>query len=65
MIEANLELNQINQLDDHNVDTFCDMEFSEWYKDIVYYLQNMVSPPKLIDNQRRSLKLQAIRYVIV
>ena len=50
MTEANLEANQINQLDDHNVDTSYDMEFLEWYKDIVYYLQNMRSSLGLIDN---------------
>ena len=65
MTEANLDANQINQLDDHNVDTFCDMEFLELYKDIIYYLQNMRSPPGLTNNQKRSLKLYAIRYVIV
>ena len=65
MIEANLEENQINQLDDHYRDDSCDMDTLDWYKDVVYYLQNMKSPPGLIDNQKIALNLQEIRYVIV
>ena len=65
MIEANLEANHINRFDDHSVDVFCDMDSLDWYKDIIYYLQNMKSPPRLIDNKKRALKLQATRYVIV
>ena len=46
-------------------DNLCDMDTSDWYEDVIYYLQNMKSPKKLTDNQKRSLKLHAIRYVIV
>ena len=65
MIEANRDANQIIQLDDNCREYFCDMGISDWYKDVIYYLQTMKSPPELNDNQRRSLKLHAIRYVIV
>ena len=65
LTEANLEENEINQLDDNCRDNLCDMDTSDWYKDVIYYLQNMKSPSELTDNQKRSLKLQAIRYVIV
>ena len=57
MIEANLEANQINQLDDNYREDLCDMDTSDWYKDVIYYLQTMKSPSGLTDNQRRSLKL--------
>lgn len=65
MIEANLEANQINQLDDSCRDNSCDMDKSDWYKDVIYYLHNMKSPLELINNEKRSLKLQAIRYITV
>lgn len=65
MIEANLEENQINQLDDSFRENLCDMDTSDCYKDVIYYLQNMKSPSELTDNQKRSLKLQVIRYMIV
>lgn len=41
------------------------MDTSNQYKDVIYYLQNLKSLLELIDSQKRSLKLQAIRYVIV
>ena len=41
------------------------MDTLDWYRDVVCYLQNMKSLLGLIDNQKRSLKLQAIRFVIV
>ena len=65
MIDANIEANQINQLGDNCREDLCDMDISDWYKDVIYYLQTMKSPSELTDNQRRSLKLHAIRYVIV
>ena len=57
MIEANLEANQINQFDDSCRDNLCDMDTFDCYRDVIYYLQNMKSPPRLIDNHKRSLKL--------
>ena len=36
----------------------------EWYKDIVYYLQNLICPDYLVDHQRRALRLKASKYVI-
>ena len=50
MTEANLEENQVNQIDDNCSDNVCDMDTSDWYRDVVYYLQNMKSPPKLANN---------------
>ena len=44
MTESNLEANQINQLDDSCRDNLCDTDTSHWYRDVIYYLQNMKSP---------------------
>ena len=43
----------------------CDMSHCEWYANISYYLQHIEAPSHLIENEKRSTKLQAIRYIIV
>ena len=50
MIEANLEDNKSDQLDDHCRDDSCDMDTSDWYKDVIYYLKSMESPLGLTNN---------------
>ena len=57
MIEANLEENQINQFDDSCRDNLCHIDTSDWYRDVIYYLQNMKYPPRFKNNQKRSMKL--------
>lgn len=65
MAQANLDANQIN-VEDHNlISGICDMDECDWYKDVIYYLQNMKSPSHLINNERNTVKLHAIRYIIV
>ena len=41
------------------------MDDFEWYKNVKYYLKNMEAPFHLTNDERRSMKLQAIRYIIV
>jgi hypothetical protein len=38
---------------------------STWYKDIVFFLLNFQTPPKLDKSKFRSLKLTAVNYCIV
>ena len=63
--EENLDANQINQLDDDCRNDLCYMNTLDWYKGVIFYLWHMKAPLGLIDNQKRALKLQAIRYIIV
>ena len=37
----------------------------EWYKDIIYYLQNLSCPSHLVDHKRRALRLRETKYFIV
>jgi len=61
MTQSNLEACQVNTVQNENVN----VSKSEWYKDIIYYLQNLNCPSHFSDSQKRTLKLHAIRYVIV
>ena len=65
MAETNLEANQINQLDVYPRDESCDMDDCGWYQGVIYYLRNLRTPPELTESQKRSLKLQAIKYIII
>ena len=38
---------------------------SPWYKDIVYFLQNIQDPPNFDKSKIRSLKLKSVKYCIV
>eukprot|EP00253_Pinus_taeda_P004846 PITA_04846 len=38
---------------------------SPWYSDIVYVLQNMSSPPRMVKNKSRTLKLKAAKFCIM
>ena len=37
----------------------------DWYKDIVYFLQNMNCPPEMEKSKRRAFKLKAVKYCIM
>lgn len=65
MAETNLEANLINQCDSEIRDESCDMDDCDWYQGVIFYLRNLKTPPGLTESQKRSLKLQAIRYIIV
>ena len=65
MDQSNLDANQINLVTDDLKLGLCDMDHCEWYTNVVHYLQHMEAPPHLIENEKRSTKLQAIRYIIV
>lgn len=41
------------------------MDDCNWYRNVIYYLQYMEAPSHLTDNEKRSVKLQAIKYIIV
>lgn len=41
------------------------MDHCEWYTNVIYYFQHMEAPSHLTKNEKRSTKLQAIRYIIV
>jgi hypothetical protein len=36
-----------------------------WYKNLIYYLQNQRCPNNLDTHQRRSFRLESIRYIII
>ena len=43
----------------------CDMNHCEWYTSVFHYLQHIDAPSHLTKNEKRSTKLQAIKYIIV
>ena len=64
MAQSNLDANQINDAcEDLKPNTY-DMDQCDWYKDIIYYLQYMQDPPHLVDNEKRTIKLHSVRYII-
>ena len=65
MAQENLDVNQINARDQDLSLSTCHMENCDWYKDVIYYLQHMQSPPHLIENEKRTIKLHLVRYIIV
>ena len=65
MTETNLDANQINFIEEENRAYICDMDNCKWYADVIYYLQHMVSPPHLSNNEKRTVKLHALRFVII
>jgi hypothetical protein len=36
-----------------------------WYKNLVYYLQNQKRPDNIVTHQRRRLRLEYARYIII
>ena len=38
---------------------------SQWYRDIVYFLQNLTCMPEMEKSKKRALKLKAIKYCII
>ena len=65
MAQSNLDANLINMVENDLRLGLCDMDHYEWYTNIIHYLQHMEPPSHLIQNEKRSTKLQAIRYIIV
>jgi hypothetical protein len=64
MAQSNLDANQVNVVaNDLRLD-LCDMDHCEWYTNVIYYLQHTKAPFHLTKNEKRSTKLQAIRYII-
>jgi hypothetical protein len=60
MTEKNLEpevINQVNVISD-------DLQVSDWYRDIIFYLQKFSCPTKLSKTQKRSLQLRAVKYCL-
>lgn len=65
MVEVNLDANQINLEDDCKRSYIFDIQCCDWYKDVVYYSQRMQCLEGLTENEKRTLKLHAIKYVII
>ena len=65
MAQSNLDANQINMGTYDLRSDSCDMSHCEWYTEVIYYLKHMEAAPHLTENEKRSMKLQAIRYIIV
>jgi hypothetical protein len=38
---------------------------SDWYKDVIFYLQNLSFPPTWDKAKARSIKLKAVKYCIL
>ena len=39
--------------------------YSNWYKDIVYFLLNFSCPPEMEKSKRRAFKLKVVKYCIL
>ena len=65
MAQTNLDANQINVQDQEFTFETCDMDQCDWYKDVIHYLQHMQAPSHLIDNEKRTIKLHSVRYIVV
>ena len=65
MAQSNLDVNQVNAVANDLRSYLCDMDHCEWYTNVIYYLQHMEAPSHLTKNEKRSTKLQAIKYIIV
>lgn len=42
-----------------------DLEKSEWYNDIIFYLKHLTCPSHLVNHQRRALRLKDTSYCII
>jgi hypothetical protein len=60
MTEKDLELEVINQV---NVISD-DLQVSDWYRDIIFYLQNFSCPSNFSKTQKRSLQFCAVKYCL-
>ena len=65
MAQSNLDANQINMVTNDHISNPCDMSHCEWYTNVIHYLQHIKVPSCLTKNEKRSTKLQAIKYIIV
>lgn len=65
MAQSNLDANQINMQDQEFTFETCDMDQCDWYKDVIHYLQHMQAPSHLTDNEKRTIKLHSVRYIVV
>lgn len=63
LAEADVEESQINEIRIEEANFT--IEHIVWYKDIMYYLKHMKCLGGMIENQKRALKLQHSKYVIV
>lgn len=41
------------------------LENDEWYYDIIYYLHNLTTPPRLVDHKRRAVRLEIVKYCLI
>jgi len=57
--------NQQNQLSDVSPQTEPMLARCPWYKDVIYFLQELRPPDGLQRNKARALKLKAVRYCLV
>lgn len=64
MAQSNLVSNHINMLEEEQRPYICDMDFCDWYKDVIGYLQKMTLPPK-IDENKSTIKFHVVRYAII
>ena len=65
MTQTNLDVNQISLIEEENRAYICDLDTCDWYADIIYYLQHMIAPSHLTNNEKRTLKLHALRFLII
>lgn len=64
MTEESLDLVKSNQTGENN-QAITSIVRQPYYTDIVFFLKNAKCPDYLSDNQKRSLKLQTQRYVLI
>lgn len=65
MAQSNLIVNHVNVLEEEKRPYVYDVDYCDWYKDVIGYLQKLVLPPEMDENRRRTIKLQSTRYAII
>ena len=66
MVESNYKALELNvEGSSGEISEYPNIFQSDWYKDIVYFLQNMNCPPEMEKFRRRAFKLKAIKYCIM
>ena len=64
-LDVNLISNLQEQILDSHIHPYPDYLQSEWYKDIVYFLQNLSCPTKMERSKVWAFKLKAARYCLI
>ena len=70
MVDSNckalsININAINEKTTDGIYEYPDILLSDWYKDIIYFLQNCSCPPEMEKSKRRAFKLKVVKYYLM